>query len=271
MSTHSPNLSGPLAGRPSTVESTLAVSGTQAGMADESCPAALNPTRQALLEAAERLFSTRGYADVGIREIAETAGANVAAISYHFGSKRELYVETVRIAMIRSGQTAWKLLAEEEPNDPEAAAALLVRFVRRFINHMLPPQGVDPCGTLIIREGLQPSEALGAVVQHNIQPNEAAMMRLIGAIAPQIDREERCWYAASVLGQLTHYRVFRPIVEQLRGESLSEPARQARLAEHISKFTLRGLGCDERMIECALVRAAEASWNDFNDGESETR
>lgn len=233
-----------------------------------STAAAASPTRQALLEAAERLFSTRGYSDVGIREIAEIAGANVAAISYHFGSKRELYIETVRNAMIRSGQTAWKLLEDSSPGDRVEAAALLVRFVRRFLSHMLPPKGIDPCGTLIIREGLQPSEALDAVVQHNIRPNESAMARLLGAIAPEIAADELCWYAASVLGQLTHYRVFRPIIEQLRGESLASPARLARLADHIATFTLRGLGGDESLISRAFARAAEDDAHEHESQES---
>ena len=56
-------------------------------------------TRAALLDAAEALFSRKGYAAVGIREIVEQADVNIAAIKYHFGSKADLYTETVRRAM----------------------------------------------------------------------------------------------------------------------------------------------------------------------------
>ena len=58
-------------------------------------------THDALLDVAERLFGEKGYAAVGIREIAEQAGANIAAIKYHFGSKSDLYLQTVRRAMAR--------------------------------------------------------------------------------------------------------------------------------------------------------------------------
>ena len=43
------------------------------------------PTRERLLLAALRLFSQQGYARTSVRAIAQEAGANVAAIAYHFG------------------------------------------------------------------------------------------------------------------------------------------------------------------------------------------
>ena len=78
-------------------------------------------TRDALLDATEALFSERGHAAVGIREIVDRAGVNIAAINYHFGSKSALYLETVRRAMARSEHdSAWAVL-EDRPASPEAA------------------------------------------------------------------------------------------------------------------------------------------------------
>lgn len=47
-------------------------------------------TREALLEAAERLFSQRGYSAVSLREIASEARANVGSLTYHFQNKTGL-------------------------------------------------------------------------------------------------------------------------------------------------------------------------------------
>ena len=47
-------------------------------------------TRTAILEAAERLYADRGFADVTLRDIVAAAGVNLAAVNYHFGSKDEL-------------------------------------------------------------------------------------------------------------------------------------------------------------------------------------
>ena len=47
-------------------------------------------TRDRILDAAERLFSKRGYATTSLRSIMAEAGVNVAAIHYHFHSKESL-------------------------------------------------------------------------------------------------------------------------------------------------------------------------------------
>lgn len=48
-------------------------------------------TRARLLVEAMRLFAERGYDGVSIRALAAAADANVALITFHFGSKRGLY------------------------------------------------------------------------------------------------------------------------------------------------------------------------------------
>src|SRR3546814_15972259 len=48
-------------------------------------------SKQALLEAAQRLFSGRGYTEVSVRDIAADAGINPAIVSYYFGSKKPLF------------------------------------------------------------------------------------------------------------------------------------------------------------------------------------
>lgn len=43
-----------------------------------------------IMEAAERLFADHGFAGTSVRDIAESAGVNLAMISYYFGSKEKL-------------------------------------------------------------------------------------------------------------------------------------------------------------------------------------
>lgn len=43
-----------------------------------------------ILDAAEALFAERGFAETSLRTITSTAGVNLAAVNYHFGSKKEL-------------------------------------------------------------------------------------------------------------------------------------------------------------------------------------
>ena len=55
----------------------------------------MNETRQALLVATRRCIGRRGLAATTSREITAEAHANLAAITYHFGSKDELVSEAL--------------------------------------------------------------------------------------------------------------------------------------------------------------------------------
>lgn len=48
-------------------------------------------TREALLDAAEALFAETGFYAVTVRQIAQSAGADPALVTYYFGGKRELF------------------------------------------------------------------------------------------------------------------------------------------------------------------------------------
>src|ERR1043166_6329556 len=47
-------------------------------------------TRESLLDAAEALFTEHGIQAASLRAITQKAGANLAAVHYHFGSKEGL-------------------------------------------------------------------------------------------------------------------------------------------------------------------------------------
>lgn len=49
-----------------------------------------NDTAWQILNAAEELFYEKGFAETSLRTITTKAGVNLAAVNYHFGSKKEL-------------------------------------------------------------------------------------------------------------------------------------------------------------------------------------
>src|SRR4030042_554696 len=62
-------------------------------------------TPKSLLATASVIFAEKGYRDATIAEICELAGANVAAVNYHFGDKGSLYVEAWRHSFVESLKT----------------------------------------------------------------------------------------------------------------------------------------------------------------------
>ena len=55
--------------------------------------------RDTILRVAASLFSTKGYAESGLREIAEQAGIRASTVYHHFASKERIYEEIIRIAI----------------------------------------------------------------------------------------------------------------------------------------------------------------------------
>ncbi len=49
-------------------------------------------TRSALLEAAREVFTTEGYAQAGVTDIVNRAGASVGSLYHHFSGKADLYL-----------------------------------------------------------------------------------------------------------------------------------------------------------------------------------
>jgi AcrR family transcriptional regulator len=48
-------------------------------------------TKEQIITVAERLFAELGFAGTTLRNVVSEAGVNLAAVSYHFGSKEELF------------------------------------------------------------------------------------------------------------------------------------------------------------------------------------
>jgi len=52
-------------------------------------------TREAILQAAKDLFTSKGFANTGVREVCQGAGVTAPALYYHFGSKDGLFQAVV--------------------------------------------------------------------------------------------------------------------------------------------------------------------------------
>src|SRR5580693_861023 len=94
-------------------------------------------TRTRILDAAGHLFAERGFRGTSARAITDLAGANLAAVGYHFGSKAELLAAVARrvIEPINAAQCAGldRLLARTP--DP-SAAELVAAFAGPLFDEM---------------------------------------------------------------------------------------------------------------------------------------
>jgi AcrR family transcriptional regulator len=86
-------------------------------------------TRQALLDAALKVFGQEGYAAARLEDVAETAGVTRGAIYHHFGSKSELFASLVEDAAQSSRRAMAEAIAAGG-GFPEIARRILVISLR---------------------------------------------------------------------------------------------------------------------------------------------
>lgn len=202
-------------------------------------------TRDRLLSAAAQLFAERGFHATTARDIAQRGGVNLAAGHYHFGSKKDLYLEVlraefskVRDELVRRGAT--RSQAElDRLSRPELMRLLRTRSEVMMEMLVGPPPSLH--STLMQREMCDPSEALPVIVAEFIEPMLQELQQVLVRLAPQLDEQtiEQC--AFSMIGQALFYRFTMPAWLHMKRRRGFPRGFARRAAEHLTEFSLGGL------------------------------
>jgi AcrR family transcriptional regulator len=202
--------------------------------------------RARVLRAATELFAERGFHGTTVRDIALRAGANVASGHYHFGSKRDLYVEVLRatFAEVRAILDRGGVLLDPASLDRMSRTQLetvLERRIGLMLENLLgPPPSLH--GTLMLREMLDPSDALPIVVAEFVEPMMVEAAAVLRRLEPTLDDERVRWCVASTMGQALFYRATLPAALRVFRQTTFSAAYERRLAAHIAQFSIGGVG-----------------------------
>lgn len=197
--------------------------------------------RQRLLEAAGEIFAEQGYRCATIRDICNRAGANIAAVNYHFGDKEHLYAEALKYAFENSRQ--------KYPSDgglgPDASPQQQLRaFIHALVHRILDEERTAWQGKLIPREMIEPTQALQTLAQEAIRPEferlHQIVRRLLGSDATEEQVLQCVW---SVTGQCLFHLHARHIIATLRPQGAYSAADKEQIAEHITRFSMAAMRC----------------------------
>ena len=175
--------------------------------------------RARLLHAALKLFAQKGFAKTSTREIAQAAGANIAAIQYYFGDKAGLYSATFSEPM-------------GNPRDVIAAftppALTLRQALEIFFTAYLEPlkQGelVQDCLRLHLREMLEPTSQWAVEMEEDMKQPHDAMVKVLCrhmGLARADDDVHRL--AFCVIGLAIHLFVGRDVLSAIRPSLVATP------------------------------------------------
>ena len=195
-------------------------------------------TRERLLREARILFAERGFKRVAVREICRAAGANVAAVNYHFRDKLGLYTEVVREAIAVMRETSEATMQAPGDASPEDRIRTYIRvYVRNVIG-----KGRDSwIHRIMNHEQHDPTPALDMVVEQAIRPRIIYLCGVVAELLGCEPTEDRVLLAvASIHGQCLIYlrsAISTRIIPRAQAESFDIET----LANHIAEFSLAGL------------------------------
>jgi TetR/AcrR family transcriptional regulator, regulator of cefoperazone and chloramphenicol sensitivity len=168
-------------------------------------------SRERLLLAALALFAQHGFAKVSIRDIAESAQTNVAAISYYFGDKAGLYRAAFLEPMGEVEQDI-ALFAGDHLTLDQA----LRGFFAAFVEPLRLGEVSRQCMKLRLREMLEPTGLWEQEINQGIKPMHDALVAVLCrhfGVARADDELQRLAIAIAGLG--VHLHVGRDITDAL--------------------------------------------------------
>jgi AcrR family transcriptional regulator len=186
-----------------------------------------------LLLAALRLFAEKGFAKTSTRDIAQAAGANVAAISYYFGDKAGLY---------RSVFTEPLGVPCDDISRYQPAHLSLRQAIEGFIAGFLEPlkQGdlAQQITRLHFREMLEPTGLWAEQINNNIKPAHAALVEVLArhlGVTKIDDDVHRLAFSIAALAMQMF--ISRDVIENVRPQLIATPKAIDLWATRLADFS----------------------------------
>lgn len=184
---------------------------------------AQSDTVQRILDAAEQSFAEKGFAETSLRLITSKAGVNLAAVNYHFGSKKAL----IQAVFVRFLDPFVSSLERELDRRQETAAAeethptleeLLEMLVRQVLT--VKPRSGNDLSIFMRLLGLAFSQSQGHLRKYLGEVYGKVFQRymvLLYRAAPQLPPDELFWRVHFMLGSaaftMSSMKALRAIAE----------------------------------------------------------
>lgn len=197
-------------------------------------------TKEKLLDAAEALFAEHGVHRASLRAITQKAGANLAAVNYHFGSKEELLraVLARRLTPINRQRLALldRALASGTPSTEE--------IVRAFIAPVLTMVRREPGGhafaRFISRTFSEPDAELRTLILEAFEDVVQRFTTALRMALPHLAEDESYWRFLFMVGAMAHAAGFGFLTQQLSG-GVCDPGDAEGVIDRLTAFLVGGL------------------------------
>ena len=206
-------------------------------------------TAQRLLDSAEQLFGEHGYNGVGMRALAERAKVNLAATTYHFGSKKTLYLETFlrRFRTVNARRLELLAAAEEAVHgQPLPVEGIVDCMMRPSVEAGLEHPAFNK---LVARTLLAPPKFLHEHLKAELEPNMKVFIAALERALPAVPTEVLNLRLALALGATLMFGVQVSAIRIKR-----DAKREAAFLKELVRFTASGLASPPATLGAELAR-----------------
>src|SRR3990172_1513353 len=202
-------------------------------------------TRTRILDAAEELFMQHGFEGTSMRLLTSKAGANLAAVNYHFGSKDALIEAVFRR---RLDPMNAERIAELERLEKASAggAPTPERIIRAFLPASLAMIGDARGGgrnfiRLLGRAYTEPSKPIRSLIGQLYAPAMERYKAAFERALPELPREELNWRMHFMFGTLAYTLAATDTVQLIAGCKPEGRYDAKLLEERLAAFLEAGL------------------------------
>ncbi|MCW1922549.1 CerR family C-terminal domain-containing protein [Luteolibacter arcticus] len=175
--------------------------------------------RRKLLLAALKKIGDKGYENASVRDIADEAGQNVAAIAYYFGNKEKLYAAVLEGVGGYLGSVFGTIAEETRAKlqsgslDPAEAVEVLKLMLRTLLGEQLGDGEFQKIRLVMIREQSSPSESFDLLYNKTLKPLHQLFTTVLG-VATGEDPESPATIlrAHALFGQVLAFVVARTTI-----------------------------------------------------------
>jgi AcrR family transcriptional regulator len=199
-------------------------------------------TRRRLIDAGRKLMATRGFKGTSIRALTDEAGANLGSVTYHFGSKEQLY-HAVLEEVIAPFREQVRALGDM----PLPALQRVEYFIRGMFQHLRDNRDMPRFMVQEIVLGDFPAPQ----ILESIKVVAPVLIGIIqeGQLEGTIRSGDPVLMALSTLSQPIYLSIMPPVLasQELREAGVPQPGISPE--DHAVEFVLRSLEAREEENE----------------------
>lgn len=217
-------------------------SSRQKSRADKNIPVAEKGGKPArILHAAEQLFAELGYDGATIRKIALAAKVPIALVSYHFGSKEELYraIFELRAPALVDQRVMGIEMAQMEP-DLDKRLELLVRSLVVPMFKLRASDNSANYSRILAREASDPQALQRHIIEDMYDPIAKLFVNEIAKCLPDRRKADIHWTYHAMIGSVIFIMSDNGRISRL-SDGECDPASYMDATSSLVPFIVNGL------------------------------